>query len=406
MNLRLRSNNSRVLRGSIWAAMTAFALVSAAQAQDYHGRKVWTLQNGKMTVLIAPGGGHIASVTLNSGRGAGLNPLWLPPWQSTEPGNWARSGGKYGDKPGAQLLSSILGHNLCLDFFGAPSNPEIAAGIPVHGEAPTLNWVATGKTMNSVTYATTLPNAQMKVTRTVTLTPGSSTLWISETVENLSGLDRPFGWNQHVTLGPPFLQEGASFYDMPEGWAMVMEGEFSKGQRLKSGTEFNWPDAQASNGEVISLREFPKGKKNSDFTATLADPTQMKNAWFTAVNVKKGLMIGYVWPSKDWPWIANWEENRFRDGKPWLSKGIARGIEFGTTPFPWSRKDAVKKGTLHDTPVYRWIDARGKQTITYAAFLTPVPAGTTGAKNVEYDGRTIKVTLTGVDKTLSLPVKH
>ena len=383
----------------------ALSATAALAADDYNGRQAWTLSNGQAKVIITPGGGHIASFTLATGKGANVNPLWVPPWKSVEPGAWTKSNGAYGDKPGAQLLSSILGHNICIDFFGAPSKAETDAGIPVHGEGAILNWTAIKKSVNAVTYTTTLPNAQMKVTRSVNLTPGSTAMWISETVENLSNMDRPFGWNQHVTLGAPFLAEGQSYYDMPEGWSMVIDQEFSKGERLKRGSEFTWPNAQAKNGEIISMREFPKGTKTSDFTATLADPKEQKWAWFTAINVKKGVLIGYVWPSKDWPWIANWEENKFRDGKPWNSKGVARGIEFGTTPFPWSRKDAVIKGTLHDTPVYRWIDAKGKQTIGYAAFIINVPAGTTGAKKVDFDGRNIKVELTGVEKTVSLAVK-
>lgn len=37
--------------------------------QKYAGRRVWVLKNEKMEVMIAPGGGHIASATLTSGRG-------------------------------------------------------------------------------------------------------------------------------------------------------------------------------------------------------------------------------------------------------------------------------------------------------------------------------------------------
>ena len=396
------------LRRSITAGIAlsaAIAATSALAADDYHGRAAWTLSNGKAKVIITPGGGHIASFTLTSGKGKDVNPLFLPPWKSVEPGVWPKTGGAYGDMPGAQLLSSILGHNICVDFFGAPSKAETAAGIPVHGEAAALVWTATKKSVNKVSYTTTMPNAQMKVTRTVNLTPGSTAMWINETIENLSAMDRPIGWNQHVTIGAPFAAEGQSYWDMPEGWSMVFDQEFSKGERLKRGSEFTWPNAHAKNGEIISMREFPKGKKTSDFTATLADPKEQKWAWFTCVNIKKGVMIGYVWPAKDWPWIANWEENKFRDGKPWDGKGLARGIEFGTTPFPWSRRDAVTKGTLHETPIYRWIDAKGKQSIDYAAFIIDVPPGTTGAKKVDMVRGNIQVELTGVQKTLNIPVK-
>src|SRR5437868_314458 len=97
-------------RGTAGLAMVASMLIPlTAQGQTYHGRKAWTLTGDKITIVVTPGGGHIASVTLNSGKGAGLNPLWLPPWKSEEPGNWKSSKGYYGDAPGAPLLESILG---------------------------------------------------------------------------------------------------------------------------------------------------------------------------------------------------------------------------------------------------------------------------------------------------------
>lgn len=383
----------------------ALLLPLASQSADYHGRRAWMLQNDKINVIVTPGGGHIASLTLRSGPGADLNPLWLPPWPSVEPGAWARSGDKYGDKPGAQLVSCILGQNICLDFFGSPSDAETKAGIPVHGEAPCINWTATQRSAGKIVYGTTLPNAQMKVTRTITLTPGSSALWITEKVENLSALDHPFGWNQHVTIGPPFLEEGATHYDMDAGWGMVDKKEFSKGQRLKQGAEFEWPNAPDASGGTIDLREYPGKNKNSDFTANVMDPTRTW-VYFTAINRKKHLLIGYLWPRKMWPWAANWEENHFRTGHPWNGKGLARGIEFGTTPFAYSKREMVKLGSLHGVPTYRWLAAKESQTVSYSAFLASIPDGTTGVKDVQLTGKGIQISLDGVDKTISLAVQR
>lgn len=381
----------------------AATILTPASAQGtYHGRKAWTLQNNKLQLVVTPGGGHIASLMLKSGRGANLNPLWLPPWPSIEPNNWSKSK-QYGDPPGAPLLASILGHNICVDFFGAPSAAETKAGIPVHGEAAALNWTSSKRNSSRLTYSTALPKAQMQVSRTVALGPNSSTVWITETVTNLSSFDRPFGWQQHVTFGPPFLQQDATFFDMPAGKSKVYPKEFSKGERLKRGQNFDWPEAPTSDGNTVSMREYPKGAKNSDFTASVLDPGK-KYAWFTAINTKKGLLCGYIWPRKDWPWMGIWEENHFRAGAPWMGKGVARGMEFGTTPFPDSKKDAIKMGSLLGTPTYRWISANATQTIGYGAFLAPIPAGTTGVKDVSLQGNVITITLEGVEKTITLRV--
>lgn len=395
---------SRQLGGvAALGAVALFAPLTAQGQETYHGRRAWALQNETLKVLITPGGGHIASMTLKSGRGANLNPFWLPPWKSVEPGQWATDPNAYGGKPAAQLLSSILGHNICVDFFGAPSKPETDAGLPVHGEAPCVTWNSTTKSAGRLTYTARLPRAQMVVTRVVTLAPKSSAIWITESVENQTPFDRPFGWQQHPSFGPPFLERGASYFDMPATKSKVYPKEFSKGERLKRGEEFDWPEAPGSNGDSVNLRAWPQGNSSSDYTVSLIDPAR-KWGWFTAVNTKKGLLVGYVWPRKDWPWVGNWEENKFRSGKPWLRKAIVRGMEFGTTPFPDSRRDAIQMGSLFDTPTYRWISANTRQTIAYGAFVAPIPAGTTGVTDVQVVGNSIKIILEGVEKTLSLPI--
>lgn len=384
-----------------------FAITAATVAlgqTTYHGRKAWTLKNDKIQVVVAPGGGHIASLTLVTGRGAGLNPLWLPPWKSVEPRDWNRIPGYYGDPPGAPLLASILGHSICLDFFGSPSDEETKAGIPVHGEAPVANWtMSPGSAPTHLAYSATLPNAHMRVTRDILLTPHSSAIWIWETVRNGSAFDRPIGWQEHISFGPPFLEKGASFFDLDGTWSTVDPREFSKGQRLRQGGEFEWPNAPGADGNDVDLREWPKGTSSSDFTVSLIDPGQ-KWGWFTAINAKRGLLVGYIWPRSDWPWAANWEENHFRSANPWKKKAVARGIEFGTSPFAYSRRDTVTIGKLHEVPTYRWLPAKTKQTVGYAAFLAPIPEGTTGVKSVDIRGNEIVIVLDGVDKTITLPV--
>lgn len=397
--------NSTLARTIGLAGLAVLLNGTATQAQSYHGRKAWTLENDKIRLVITPGGGHIASAVLKSGRGANVNPLWLPPWPSTEPGGWKGKEAFYAGKPAAQLLCCILGHNLCLDFFGAPSAKEAAAGIPVHGEAPCVDWKLDRRTTSSITYSTTLPMAQMKVTRTVKLTPGGTGAWITETVENLRASDRPFGWQQHVTLGSPFLAAGQSFFDMNGGFTKVAPFNFSDKQRLKAGVETDWPMGGGKDGEEIDLRAYPTTSPNSDFTATLIKQGESWG-WFTATNPKKGVLIGYAWPAKTWPWVGNWEEHHARTGSPWKGRATARGFEFGTTPFPFSLKEAVDMGKLHYNPTYAWIDAKGKKTVSYALFLAPAPATTTAVNNVTVNAAGIRVELEGAPRPVNIGARR
>ncbi len=38
------------------------------------------------------------------------------------------------------LLAGIMGHNLCVDIFGGPSDAEAAAGMTPHGEASVVRY--------------------------------------------------------------------------------------------------------------------------------------------------------------------------------------------------------------------------------------------------------------------------
>jgi hypothetical protein len=57
------------------------------------------------------------------------------------------------------------------------------------------------------------PIAQLNVERHISL--HGQAVRIRENVENLTGVDRPVGWTQHVTLGPPFIERGVTEFRAP-----------------------------------------------------------------------------------------------------------------------------------------------------------------------------------------------
>ena len=112
----------------------------------------------------------------------------------------------------SKLLSGILGHNLCLDIFGPPSEAEYAAGITVHGESSVAPYEVEA-IASRIVARTRLPLAQLDFEREIELLE-KGIVKIRETVTNLTGMDRPLAWTQHVTLGPPFLEAGITKLDM------------------------------------------------------------------------------------------------------------------------------------------------------------------------------------------------
>jgi hypothetical protein len=263
-----------------------------------------------------------------------------------------------------------MGHNLCLDVFGGPSPEEFAAGITVHGEGSIAPYEVS-EAGGRLTLRATLPLAQLRFERGIELR-GDEVL-IAETVENLTASDRPIAWTQHVTLGPPFLERGVTQFRLPATRSKVFESEFGDHAYLKTGAEFVWPQAPLSSGGSIDLRVFTSLLASGAFTTHLMDP-QRDDAFFAAFHPGLGLAFGYAWKRADFPWTGIWEENHSRRNPPWNGETLTRGMEFGASPMPESRRAMIERGSLFGVPAYRWLPAQSSLTVEYRAVARPADA--------------------------------
>ena len=85
-------------------------------------------------------------------------------------------------------------------------------------------------------------------------------------------------------------------------------------------------------------------------------------------------MFGYVWKLHDFPWLGVWEENHSRTHAPWNGSALTRGLEFGVSPFPESRRKMIDRARMFDTACYRWVPAHGEITAEYHAAIAQAPA--------------------------------
>jgi len=324
----------------------------------YRGRRAATLENARLRVTVLQEGGHIAEVF---DKEAGVNPLWTPPWPSIEPSTYDRDRhDAYGDGVDASLLAGIMGHNLCLDIFGGPSAEEAAAGMPVHGEASSVRYEI-GGTASELVLSARLPLAQLEVQRRIELYDRA--VRIRETVRN-PGTDRPVAWTQHVTLGPPFLARGTTRFRASAGRSRVFEKPFGTADYLEAGAEFTWPQAPRKGGGTVDLGALPDVPASSAYTAHLMDD-RTADAFFVAFSPAFRLAFGYVWRRPDFPWLGIWEENFSRAQPPWNRRTLTRGMEFGVSPFPESRREMIERGRMFDTPTFRWIPAASPVSVEY-----------------------------------------
>jgi hypothetical protein len=325
----------------------------------YRGRRAVSVENSRHRVTVLVEGGHIAEVF---DKAAGVNPLWTPPWPSMEPSRFdATRDVLYGDTIESKLLAGLMGHNLCLDIFGGPSEAEAAAGLPVHGEASIVAYdIQQGP--ENLTMRAALPLAGLQVERQIQLRDGG--VRIRESVLNTGGTDKPIGWTQHVTLGPPFLERGKTEFRASLTKSRVFESTFGPADYLRPAAEFDWPDAPGLTGGTRDLRRYTDAAVSSAYTAHLVDPFHT-HGFFVAFSPGIGLAFGCVWRRDDFPWLGIWEENSSRTHAPWNGRTLTRGMEFGVSPFPETRRAMVERGRLFDTPSFRWIAAGSRVSVEY-----------------------------------------
>jgi hypothetical protein len=309
-------------------------------------------------------GGHIAEIL---DKRSGINPLWTPRWPSLEPSSFdAARHPQYGGAADGRLLAGIMGHNLCLDIFGGPSAEEAAAGLSAHGEGSIVPYAIE---MNGTVLEAhaELPHAGLTVMRRLEL--HRNIVSVSETVANMTACDRPVGWTQHVTLGAPFLKHGVTEFRASATRSKVSERTFGPADYLAAGEMFDWPHAPRRDGGTVDLQCYTDAPSSSAYTAHLMDPARAE-AFFVAFDPEAALAFGYEWRRADFPWLGIWEENRSRSAAPWNNGEITRGMEFGVSPFPETRRDMVGRGPLFDTPTFRWIPAHSQISTSYRIIAT------------------------------------
>ena len=201
--------------------------------------------------------------------------------------------------------------------------------------------------------------AQMRFERRISL--HGRRIRIRETVESLCAFDRPIGWTQHVTLGPPFLQKGQQLgFARPATRSKVFETKFGVADYLKAGAEFRLAASSAGrSGNRIETPTSPCSMArptSSAYTAHLMDPTK-EHAFSLHSRRRTSSQSRTSGSELNFPWMGIWEENHSRTHSPWNGQTLARGMEFGMSPMPESRREMMERGRLFGTRTFGWLPA-------------------------------------------------
>ena len=338
--------------------LRTFSAMPATAAEE---RPLLILDGKAAKLVVDLGGGSIADFHLKSNK---LNPLQWDSWD-------------FSDTPEADppMEPRSMGHFLCLDRWGPATEAELGHGMQWHGEATRVWWTTNSQPVKKdgqlhADMSAELPLAGLKVTRTIRMSEKESIFSVSEAVTNTRHLGRIYNIVQHPTIGPPFLDEST-----------IVDANATRGfmqdrpMPMPEIPEVRWPNALQMDGTQVDIRYLT----DDSAPGVVSYIVEEEYGWTTAINASEGLLVGYIWPTADYPWFDAWRH--VKEGKP-----FARGLEFGTTGLHQPGPVLVEKGKIFGQKIFRFIDADETQTFSYANFLMEIPNNFAGVADIDYTG--------------------
>jgi hypothetical protein len=333
--------NSKIL------LLAAVAFCAQGAEKMVNGRRSAVMEGKAAQLTIDLAGGSIVDFHLTGG----VNPFR---WES----------------PGGATEARPMGHFLCLDRWGAPSDAEKNNGMWFHGEAPRVEWTvqtdsASRNGLLVTEMSATLPMAGIEARRRVRMAEDGTWFHVTETATNRNKLGRIYNMVQHPTIGPPFLDEG-TLVDSNARQGFMQSSPLPNPEV----PAVVWPQA-LKDGQAVNLRHLTDDPMPNVVSYVIDD----EYGWTTAASPSAGLLLGYVWKTADYPWFNAWRH--VENGKP-----KARGLEFGTTGLHQPYPVLVKKGRIFGRPLFAYLDAGETQSRAYGCFLVRIPKDYKGVERI------------------------
>ncbi len=217
------------------------------------------------------------------------------------------------------------------------------AEIGLHGEVTLLGWdfdiLEDTPEAISVKLTVECVRTPFRLERVMRLITNNPTLFIDETLTNLSNEAQEFMWGHHPTFGAPFLREGLRLI-IPATTGLVHEPRFSASGIFEPGSEFEWPFLKI-NDESIDLSFVPSQAAGY---ADLVYLSGLISGWYAILDQEKRLGFGLAWPKDIFPYLWFWLVYGKAPGFPWWDRVYCIALEPWTS-IPNDLDQAIKTNT-------------------------------------------------------------
>jgi len=279
-------------------------------------------------------------------------------------------------------LSSTFGHFICFERWGPSSTADQAKGIPMHGEAQVTMWKTIQAPVEKTNHiyaemSVKLPIVNLSMDRKIWLDKNVAVVNVFEEISNQNSTTKIFNVVQHATIGPPFL-DSTTVVD-----TKVIKGFSQNGIYPPTDKEtIGWPNAEIK-GFQNDLRYLTGVGQEQLVLSFILDHNQ-EYGWVSAINASKGLLIGYLWPIKEYPWLNFWLAQQ---GHVIGS----RGLEFGTTGLHQPFDVITAIDSIFNQQLYEYVLPNETIAKSYIAFLSAIPKDYKGVKDITYIKNAIKI---------------
>lgn len=281
------------------------------------------LSNPFISVIVLPEKG--ADIYTLEDRQTGIDVLWKR--QELRPLGYGRLA------PDSQTAWLEVYEGGWQEILPNGGNPNHYKGVELtfHGESTMLPWEYTIVTQTDaeivVDFTVQLYRTPFQIHRRMSLNATSPTLYLHETVTNLTAETLEFMWGHHPAFGAPFLSEHTRLHTSAR--TVLTDTDYtSPHSPLGGGLKGNWPLVTGKDGQQVDLSIIPSENEVRGLYAYLTDFDGQPE--YTLTNDQLNLGVKCTWSGEVFRCLWLWQEMHAGTGFPFYSQTYTMAVE------PWS----------------------------------------------------------------------